>query len=492
SSSLEVDAKHIINAEGLFVCPGFIDAHAHSDFTLIADGRAEAKVCQGVTTEINGNCGFSGAPLFGESKKKREGIQKGYNIAERWSTFEEFFSILKKRGISINYVALVGHGNIRGSILGYHNRRPEHGELKDMRALLRDALNAGVFGMSTALVYPPGSYAHRDEIATLLKDVSLYKGIYTTHMRSEGDRLLESIEESMWIAKEAGIHLHISHLKTSGKRNWWKLRPAISMIEKARREGLSLSCDRYPYTASCTDLDILLPTNIFDGGDEAALDRLIKQRALIEKELSIRSDEDGYWKGVVISSLFLDRNKWMEGLSIDEIAQKLGKDPVDVVIDILIEEHFKVGAIFFGMSEENLKVILKQPYTVIGSDSSARSFSGITASGRPHPRGFGTFPKVIGKYAREEGVLSLQEAVYKMTGLTAELFGIKHRGVIKKGNYADIVIFDADKIIDRAEYKAPFKRPEGIYFVFVNGSPTLYEGELTGLKPGRIIKRGAA
>lgn len=311
-------------------------------------------------------------------------------------------------------------------------------------------------------------------------------------MRSEGERLIESIEEVLRIGREAGIKVHISHIKTSGEENWHKIDSAISIIEEARQEGLEVTCDRYPYTASSTDLDTILPSWVYEGGVEEELKKLNRRelQKKIRKEIFNEHPEALYWRDVYISSVYSEKNRWMEGKSIARIAQREDSEPVDIFFKILIEEELRVGAIFSSMNEDNLKRLLALSYVAIGTDSSARSASGPTRKGKPHPRGFGSFPRFLGRYVRDKGLLNMSEAIQKITVLPAKTFGISKRGVIKKGAYADIVVFDREKIIDRATFDKPFLKPEGICYVFVNGFPAVWDGEITGIRAGRILRHG--
>lgn len=483
-----VNADNTINVNGLVVCPGFIDVHAHSEFTLLADGRAEGKIFQGITTEINGNCGLSAAPLYGPALEQRESELNEINIKDRWRTFPEYFRLLEKRKFGTNFTSLAGHGNLRASVVGYEDKSLSESDLEKMVALLRTSMAEGAKGLSTGLIYPPGIYSDTSEIVELAREVAKYKGIYTSHMRSEGDKLLESVEEVVDIAGKAGIHAHISHIKTSGEKNWGKLDKVFGMIEKAHDRGISITCDRYPYIASSTDLDTVLPSWAFEGGHKKEIARLKNQREELSKDILKNYPRPSDWDNVVVSSVSSNVNKWMEGKSISEISGSQNKTELESMFDILLDEGLNVGAIFFTMNEDNLKSILKRQYCAIGTDSAVRSFNGITARGIPHPRGFGSFPRVLGRYVRDLGVLTLSEAVYKMTGLSAGIFGIKRRGILRKGFFADITIFDPDKIIDTADYKDPFRKPEGIYHVFINGAPVLLEGELTGALPGRVLR----
>lgn len=483
-------AGRIIEAKGLSLAPGFIDTHAHSEFTLIADHRAEGKVFQGVTTEVNGNCGLSAAPLLGRAREQREHDLQEMGIKERWATFGEYFRVMEKMCPVINYATLVGHGNIRASVIGYDDREPDEGDMREMRLLLKKAISEGALGLSTGLIYPPGVYSKTDEIVGLAEDINQY--IYATHMRSEGDALVEAIKETLKIGKESGIRVHISHIKTGGQANWGKIDEAISVMEQAQGEGVRLTCDRYPYTAASTDLDAVLPSWTYAGGAGEELGRLKdeKDRYAVRGELLALHPEDEYWDRITISSLQLESNKWMEGKTVLTLANKAAKNPVDFLLDILVEERLRIGAIFHSMSENNLARFLSLPYAMIGSDSSARSMDGATCKGKPHPRGFGTFPRFLGRYARDQRLMSIGKAIHKMTMLPAETFGLKRRGLIMPGYMADLVIFDDQRIKDRATFEEPFLKPEGIHYVLVNGSPAVWEGEATGATAGRVLRHG--
>lgn len=488
----KIAAKELIDAKGMAISPGFIDTHAHSEFTIIADGRAQGKLSQGITTEINGNCGLSAAPLYGEAFEQREADLKELEIKERWSTFREYFNILKKKGIAINFATLCGHGNIRASVIGYKNTKPDEDNLNKMKGLLTDAIKDGAKGLSTGLAYPPGVYSDTEELIELCKALNYSElrtlnsePIYASHLRSEGDALIEAIEEIIRIGKEADVNVHISHIKTAGQENWIKIDRIIELIESARDNGVKLTCDRYPYIAASTDLDIVLPPWVYEGGIDEELNRLKDPEILKKIKSEIGFKDDNYWKDIYISSA--NNNKWMEGENIFDIAKKMNKRPEDVLFAILIEEKLRAGAIFFSMNEGNLRKFLSLPYTMIGSDSSARSFSGPTFKGKPHPRGFGSFARFIGRYVRDEGLMPVSEAIMKMTYLPSLTFALKERGLIKEGFYADICIFDYEKIIDNATFKEPYTKSDGIAYVFVNGTLVVKEGEFTGSLSGRVI-----
>ncbi|MGD0281482.1 MAG: D-aminoacylase [Dissulfurispiraceae bacterium] len=500
AGSERVAAERTVNARGLIVAPGFIDTHSHSEFTILADGRAEGKLSQGITTEINGNCGLSAAPLFGEALIRRQADMDELGITLRWSNFQEYFALLRRKGIAINFATLCGHGNIRGSVIGYRNSAADGSDMAEMKRLLSDAVAAGAKGLSTGLIYPPGIYSDTSELTALARALKSpsdlqgtratalpFQGVYASHMRSEGDALIESIQEMLEIGRGAGAPIHISHLKTAGERNWWKIDNALSLIANAQSEGINITCDRYPYVAASTDLDTILPSWVYEGGVEEELARLKKPETAARIKSDISRKDDNYWKGVYISSVVNPENSWMEGENIFDIASKTGKNIVEALLELLIHERTRTGAIFFSMSENNLRRFMSLPFLMIGSDSAVRSFSGPTCSGKPHPRGFGSFPRFVGRYVRDEGLVTLPEAIRRTTALPAATFGLANRGTIREGAYADIVIFNYERIIDTATFREPFSRPEGIEYVFVNGGMAVDGGEITGILSGTVL-----
>jgi N-acyl-D-amino-acid deacylase len=485
------EASLVIDAAGLAVCPGFIDTHAHSDFTIVADNRAEGKIMQGVTTEINGNCGMSAAPLYRGVFERREADLKELGIGERWNTLGQYFDLIRGKGIAVNIAVLAGHGNIRGSVVGYDDKSPSPQEMKAMLGLLRESIEEGAIGLSTGLIYPPGIYAQTEELIGLGKALRERDLIYASHMRSEGTMLAEAVREVIRIGREAGIRVHISHLKTAGRQNWHKAREVIALLQETIRDGGRVTCDRYPYTASSTDLDAVLPSWTYAGGNDEELRRLQDetQRRRIAEELKEQAATGTYWNSVIISSVSSKDNSWMEGKTVSEIAAALGMDEISAVFRMLIEERLRVGAIFLSMSEDNLRKFLSLPFCMIGSDSSARCFDGPTRSGKPHPRTFGTFPRFFGKYVRDEALVPFPDAVHRATALAAETFGLKGRGRIAGGMYADIVVFDPGKIADCATFEEPFQRPEGIRYVLVNGKAAVMDGQYRPVLAGRVVTK---
>lgn len=494
-------AGRIIDAGGMAVTPGFIDVHSHSEFSLFRYPEAQSKLLQGVTTEVNGNCGFSAAPIINDARGHMEKEFESYGITERWEDFGLFKDYLRVRRPGINFSTLVGHGNLRASVMGYDNIPASVGDIVNMGEHLRSAMANGALGMSTGLIYLPGVFSDTDEIVGIIKAsseplngslnsssrLSATDIVYASHMRSEGDFLLESIGDTIEVGRRTGCRVHLSHLKTAGKHNWHKVAGVLSLIEEAIDEGIRVTCDRYPYIASQTSLDALLPAWVYEGGDEQELLRLKKPEILarIKNEISDKINSDNYWYGVVVSSVRSERNKPMEGRSIGELAGKRGVDPFGLVIGLLIEESLRVDAIYFSMNEDNLRRILKLDVCMVGSDSAVKGFDG--SAGKPHPRGFGTFPRYIGKYVVGEGLMPLRQAIHRITKLSADTFRLADRGVLAVGARADVVIFDVDRIRDMADFENPYLRPEGIEYVLVNGTVAVDGGSLSMERAGLVL-----
>ncbi len=483
----EIQGREVIDAEGKAVSPGFIDAHGHSGFSLLADGRAESKVFQGITTEIGGNCGLSVAPLRGEYLEARREDLRAAGIDEEWENLSGYRRLLQQRGISINFATLCGHGNLRGGVLGFREGLPGDKDLREMAELLVSTLREGAIGLSTGLIYPPGIFSDTPELIHIASFLEGKRHIYTSHIRSEGDGLLEAVEEAGEIGRRAGVAVHISHLKCWGRSNWGKIDDLIGKIEGFRNQGLLITADRYPYTASSTDLDAILPAWAHEGGRRGLLEKLKEPATRRKMEAALRKRDNEEWSLITISSVSNKERQWMEGKSLFQISEALDKRPEYIVVDLLLEERLMVQAIFFVMSEENLRRIYSLPFVMVGTDSASRPIVPEGETGRPHPRGFATFPRFIGRYARDEGLLSLQEAVRRCTGLVADTFRLKKRGYIREGCFADMIIFDPSSIIDRADYVNPFQPPTGIETVIVNGEVVAEGGEHTGALPGRFI-----
>jgi len=492
-----------ISAKGLIVSPGFIDMHSHSDVNYFLNPHADCKISQGVTTEVVGNCGGSAAPLYGEFRKAREKEWGSLGITIKWHTFKEYADCLRDNGIAVNVVPVVGHGNIRGAVKGYSTKPVTKNELTQMRELLNQSMSEGAFGFSTGLIYIPGMYAGTEELVALVEETAKYDGIYTTHIRSEGNALIESVKEAIEIAEKAHVKLQISHVKTSGKNNWKKINLLFETIEKAIMRGVDVSCDRYPYIASNTDLDTLFPNWFHEMTHDEKKDWINNRQEESAKVLKEVLDH-GWEKRVMVGMINARSNfrrtqykalsqktkdqrfKWAEGKMTDYIAAKMKMSPEMSVVKILASADFQVQAMFFNMCEDNLRKILKKPYAMIGSDSSLRTLKGPLKIGHPHPRVFATFPRVIAKYTGKK-MLSMEQAIHKMTGMPADKLGIENRGRIIPGAYADITIFDQKTIKDTASYEKPFQYPEGIETVIVNGEIVLLDGKQNKKLPGKVL-----
>ncbi len=489
--SLNVPDARVIDCTGLAAAPGFVDIHAHSEFSLLAEPSAPSKIMQGVTTEISGNCGMSAAPLLGECATHRQKDLDEFSIRENWADFGRFFELMEAARPAVNFATYCGHGNIRASVMGYAHREPTEDEYRKMETLLADAMQAGALGLSTGLIYPPGVYSKTDELVRLSKTAAKHGGIYSSHMRSESARLIEAIEEAISIGRGAGIPVQISHIKTGGPANWHKLGEAIETVERARASGLDVTADRYPYTASATDLDAILPSWAYEGGSEEEIKRLNDPAtaARLKTEVIESHPDPRHWERVMISSVETDQNRPLEGKTLAEAARMLGMEPVDALFRILIEERVRAGAVYFLMNEDNLRTFLARDWVMVGSDSTARAMEGVTRRGKPHPRTFGSFPRVLGKYVREEAVIKLPEAVSKMSAMPAEKLGLKGRGYLKPGFFADIVIFDPATVIDNATFEEPYQFPAGIKHVIVNGALAVEDGVQTAARAGRVLRK---
>lgn len=485
--------RFIIDAQGLVVCPGFIDVHDHTDIGLLVNPKAESHIRQGITTLVSGNCGGSPFPIGDEIfEEARTDMIEQYDVELTWRDLKGFFSRLSEVGMAVNYATFVGHGSIRGAAMGFHDRPPKPDELEKMKALVTESIGAGALGLSTGLVYPPGCYAQPDEITALCRTVAFYNGIHATHMRDEGDLLLESMDETIEVARQTGIKLQISHFKIAYPRNWDKIDAALLKLETAVKDGIDLYCDRYPYTAGSTGLaSFNFPQWALQGTTTEILTKF-KDPTLESKlraHIKQREEQVGSWDKVVVSSVFSEKNKKFEGRSILDCSQLTGKDAFEFMRDLLIEEKGRVGQIIFSMKEDNLKKILAHPLVGIGCDGAAIAPYGKLSQGKPHPRHYGTFPRVLGKYIREEKLIPLAEMIRKMTSRPAERLGFKQRGSLQKGFHADIVIFDEATVADKATWQQPHQYPQGIKYVIVNGQPVIQQGEHTGSLPGQILAK---
>lgn len=491
SPKLSGDARRTIEAGGLAAAPGFVDIHSHSDYHLFLNPGAESAVMQGVTTEIGGNCGYAAAPIWGEWYEDRaRSYREVYGLGHEWRGVADYFARLRGLGIAVNYGHLVGHNTVRGSVMGGADRGPTADELAAMVRAVRQGMADGALGLSTGLVYSPACFSGPEELAALCREAREAGGILATHMRSEGDGLLEAIAEVIGVAEEARIPLQISHLKTYGERNWGKLQQAFTLIEGARARGLDVACDRYPYTAANTGLQAALPKWAIEGNKREQTERLVDPtvRERIRKEIGEGPNRRD-WSQVMISEVTLEKNRIYQGLRVDEAARRAEKDPLDFVLDLLHEEETRVDAIYFAMAEENLRAILRKPYVMIGSDSGCRAHYGPLSKSRPHPRTFGSFVRVLGHYARDERLFDLPTAIRKMTWDPCLRLGLRDRGSLAPGCFADVVLFDPGSVADTATYEAPIRYPRGVQTVLVNGRVTVEGGKHTGARGGQIVTR---
>ncbi len=480
-----VPAANEVDATGKLVCPGFIDVHTHSDAYLLIEPGAPSKIRQGVTTEITGNCGASAAPRWPGYTMPSDWLEHHY--PGDWHSVAEYRELLAAQKPAVNSAMLIGHRAIRAAVMGIAPRAATADEIAKMCELLEQALEEGGAGLSTGLVYAPAMHAQPEEIQALAQVVARRGGIYATHMRSEGGRLLEAIDEALDVARATGVRLQISHLKTAGRANWHKLDAALEKIRAAQAEGIEVASDRYPYTASCTDLDVILPEWAAQGGRAAILARLRDpaQRGKIRAEMAAARDEK-YWAAVWIGSTRHPDNAPFAGQPILKATEAWKLHPLDAALRFMDTDELFTGGIFFGMSEENMGRILAEPWVMIGSDASIRSPTGPLSKDHPHPRAYGTFGRFMRAVLDGKSV-PLGEAVRKMTGLPAAHFRLKDRGVIRAGALADVVVLDPAAFRDLATYEKPHQFCEGISAVWVNGEATLRDGRETGARGGRYL-----
>lgn len=485
-------AKRSIDATGMIVSPGFIDIHSHTDLSLLVSPSADSKIKQGVTTEIAGQDGSSYAPMTADRLEVlRKGYGEKYGVDINWMDFSGYFDALDRREIGVNFSSFVGQGTIRDMVVGKDNVRATARQIDEMKELVEQSMAGGAWGLSSGLEYTPGSFASKEEIAELCKAAQSYGGIYSTHLRNEDDRLVDAVEEAIWTAREAVIPLQIAHFKSIGTRNIDKIAQCFDLIEKANADGMDITVDRYPYIAYATTLQNLFPTSFRDGGAEEFVKRLQSNRvaAQMKRAAVAKVELLGDWSHVMVSSVS-DSNKQYIGMRVSEIVEGTGEDPFEFVRNLLIEEKGNVGMIGFGMSDEEIKSVLTHPLAMIASDGGAVADTGPLSGGQPHPRRYGTFPRVLGLYCREREYFRMPEAIYKMTGMPAKRLGLKDRGKIDVGYAADIVAFNPETVIDHADFFNPHQHATGIDYVLVNGSIAIDQGQHSGTLTGKVLRRG--
>ena len=489
-------ARMVIDATGLAVTPGFINMLSWSTESLIADGRSQGEIRQGVTTEIFGE-GESMGPWTEEMKKRRVEQQGDIKFDIAWTTLAEYLAYLERKGVSPNVASFIGAATIREHVVGLKNVRATPEQMEAMRDLVRQEMEAGALGVGSSLIYAPAIYADTEELVELTKAAAQYKGRYISHIRSEGDRLLESVDEVLQIARQAGVPAEIYHLKAAGEDNWPKLDAVIAKIEAARAAGLPITANMYNYTAGATGFDACLPPWARDGGYDALYRRLRdpKARAMIYNEMASQPEAwenfcalAGSPRNMILLEFKNEALKPLQGRRLSEVAWDRKKDWPEVVMDLILEDRTRVGVAFFLMSEDNVRRQIRLPWVSFGSDAASMAPEGVFLKSSAHPRAYGNFARLLGQYVREEKLISLEEAVRRLSGLPATNLGLDRRGFLKEGQFADIAVFDPATIIDRATYDKPHQYAEGVRHVLVNGVPVLEDGEHTGALPGRALK----
>ncbi len=487
--------KRVIDAKGMVVAPGFIDMLGQSNVTILVDPRLPSKIFQGITTEITGE-GESAAPLNDAMVKNNQPGYDHLQLKVDWRTFPEYFARLRKRGMGINMGVYVGAASVREMVVGYGNRAPTPEELTRMQALVADAMRAGARGLSTALQYPPAPFAKTDELIALAQTAAQFGGIYATHMRSEGNAEMSALDETFRIGREAHIPVEIFHLKASGKQNWGKAADVIARIEAARASGLDVASDTYAYTAYANDMAAFIPPWASDGGNAKLVERLKDPatRAKIHQDMLTPTDTwDNEWlaiegpQDIIITAVANPALQQYAGKRVNEIATQWHMDPIETICDFLVKDNGGTQVAVFGMSEPDVELILKQPWVSINNDAPGTSPEGLLGKDHPHPRAYGTFPRILAKYVRDEKLLTLPDAIRKFSALAAQREHLVDRGVLKQGMWADVVVFDPETIHDVATYDDPNQLSVGMQYVLVNGVPVVDGGKMTGALPGQVL-----
>jgi dihydroorotase/N-acyl-D-amino-acid deacylase len=491
-------AKLTIDARGMVVAPGFIDMLGQSELTILVNPHLPSKIYQGITTEITGE-GSSVAPVNDAILQADRVDYEHYGIHPDWRTFREYFARLEKQGMGINLASYVGATQVRRMVLGDDDRAPNADELARMKALVRQAMQEGAVGVSTSLQYAPAPYASTEELIALAAEAARFGGIYATHMRSESDAIIPALEEAIRIGREAHIPVEIWHLKTAGKANWGRMPEVVARIQQARDSGVDITADTYAYPAGFNTFSAIIPPWAHDGGDAKLIERLKDpaMRARIRREMESSSGHwDNEWQeitgpeSILVGAVQNPKLLPVQGKTIAQIAKLWGKDPIDTIFDLLIEDRAFTQVAMFTMSEPDIAVALEQPWVSICNDSQGTALDGLLGKEHPHPRAYGTFPRILSKYVREEKKLTLADAIRKFTALPAQRMRLTDRGVLKEGMWADVVIFDPETIRDRATFENPNQLSEGMRFVLVNGVPVIEEGKMTDALPGKALRLG--
>jgi N-acyl-D-amino-acid deacylase len=496
--------KTVLDAKGLAVAPGFINMLSWSTDSLIADGRSQGEIRQGVTLEVMGE-GHSMGPLTDEMKRRAVEQQGDIRYDITWTTLAEYLAFLEKKGISPNVASYIGAATIREHVVGLDDRKATPEELEKMRALVRQEMQAGALGIGSSLIYAPGTYASTEELIELSKAAAPYGGRYISHLRSEGDRFLESVDELITIARVAGVPAEIYHLKAAGASNWPKMDQAIAKIEAARKEGLRITADMYTYTAGSTGFDACIPPWSRAGGYDELFKRIADPATRARMIAEMRAPAVGWENlcqaagtphGLLLVEFKNDALKPLTGKRLDEVMKIRGTDAENTILDLIAEDRTRVGVVFFLMSEDNVRKQVKLPWVSLGSDASSMAPEGVFLKSSTHPRAYGNFARFLGRYVRDEKLVPLPDAIRRLTSLPAANLGLKDRGLLKVGAFADVVAFDPATIADKATFEQPHQYAVGMRHVLVNGVPVLRDGEHTGATPGRALKgagaRGAA
>jgi N-acyl-D-amino-acid deacylase len=491
-----VSAAKVIDAQGMVVAPGFIDMLGQSELTILVNPRLPSKIFQGITSEFTGE-GGSAAPLNDSIVKSDRLAYEHFKLVPDWRSFAEYFARLEKQGMGINLGSFVGATQVRRMVLGDDNRAPSPDELKRMTGLVDDAMRQGAVGVSTSLQYAPAPYATTGELIALASASSKYGGVYATHMRSEGDAITAAIDEAVRIGREAKVPVEIWHLKAAGKPNWGRMSAIVAQIEKARASGVDISANTYAYPAWFNSFSAFIPPWAHDGGDAKLIERLKDPatRARVRKDMETPSAEwDNEWQeisgpeSILVSVVHTPELLPLQGKTIAEIAKLWGRDPIDTIFDLLIQDNAFTYVAVFGMSEPDVALALTQPWVSIDNDSQGTAPDGVLGREHPHPRAYGTFPRILRRYVREEKKLRLEEAIRKFSALPAQKMHLADRGVLKAGMWADVVVFDPQTITDRATFESPNQLSEGMNYVLVNGVPVIDGGKMTGALPGRVLR----
>jgi len=488
-------ARSVIDATGKVVSPGFIDMLGQSEMSLLVDPRGMSKISQGITTEVTGE-GNSAAPVNDRILEGLRSWQQRHKVNVNWTDLDGYFRALETRKPALNIATFVGATQVRRYVIGLDDRAPTQDELEQMKGLIRTAMEQGALGLSTSLIYAPAAFAETEELIELAKVAVQYGGIYVSHIRDEGDKETEALFEAADIGRAASIPVEIWHLKVAGKQNWGTMASIVNLISKRREEGIDITANIYPYPASGTRLSSRIPSWAHDGGVQKLLERLADpttRKRIRDEVMGKAAGADNSFaatgpEGILIANVQNADLKKYEGMTLSEIAREWNKHPVDAMLDLVLADSGRVGGVFFSMSEEDVRMAIAQPWISFCTDGGQRALDGPLSEGKPHPRAYGSFPRILGRYVREVKLLTLEEAVRKMTSLPAQRVGLKERGILKPGFYADIVMFRPETVIDKATFENPHQYSEGVAMVLVNGTPVWEDGQFSGNYPGRGLR----